>query len=135
MKLQPESQRGGASCTYLELFLCLEARGGLCKARQRCQASRDAGRHTNFFQLGKLSVLACVWPCGATYASRMCSGMLDSTALMSPAPKPVAVRMCLGLEKPGPTGPVSVEMGAPIEGLRSRGAATAAAIVSGEGQG
>jgi hypothetical protein len=58
----------------------------------------------------------------STYASRICSGMLDSTALMSPAPKPVAVRLCFGLVKPGPTGPDKVEMGALVEGLRSRGA-------------
>lgn len=62
-----------------------------------------------------------------THASRMCSGMLDSTALMSPAPNPVAVRLCLGLVKPGPTGPTKVEMGALVEGLRSRGALSTAA--------
>ncbi len=51
----------------------------------------------------------------------MCSGMLDSTALMSPGPKPVAVRLCFGRVKPGPTGPDNVDIGALVEGLRSRG--------------
>lgn len=51
---------------------------------------------------------------------------------MSPAPKPVAVRLCFGRVKPGPTGPDRVEMGALVEGLRSRGdvAVVAAAMVS-----
>jgi hypothetical protein len=49
---------------------------------------------------------------------------------MSAAPKPVAVRLCFGRLKPGPTGPTNVEMGAPIEGFRSLGAgATAAAAI------
>jgi hypothetical protein len=48
--------------------------------------------------------------------------MLASTLLISPAPNPVKVRLCFGREKPGPTGPcISEEMGAPIEGFRSRG--------------
>ena len=56
--------------------------------------------------------------------------MLDSTALISPAPKPVAVRLCLGRVKPGPTGPCNVEIGALVEGFRSLGAeAVAAAMV------
>lgn len=45
--------------------------------------------------------------------------MLDSTLLMSAAPKPVAVRACFGLVKSGPTGPWSSDMGALVEGLRS----------------
>ena len=53
---------------------------------------------------------------------------------MSAAPKPVAVRLCFGRLKPGPTGPTKVEMGAPIESLRSLGAPStavaAAAILS-----
>ena len=53
--------------------------------------------------------------------------MLDSTALMSPGPKPVAVRLCFGRVKPGPTGPAKVEIGALVEGLRSRGDEVAAA--------
>lgn len=50
---------------------------------------------------------------------------------MSPAANPVAVRLCFGREKPGPTGPCRVEMGAPVESLRSRVGedVTAAAIV------
>jgi hypothetical protein len=38
---------------------------------------------------------------------------------MSAAPKPVAVRACFGLVKSGPTGPLSSDMGALVEGLRS----------------
>jgi hypothetical protein len=56
--------------------------------------------------------------------------MLASTLLMSAAPKPVAVRLCLGRLKPGPTGPTNVEVGAPIESFRSLGArSTAAAAI------
>lgn len=33
------------------------------------------------------------------------NAVIPSTLLISPAPKPVKVRLCLGLEKPGPTGP------------------------------
>jgi len=53
------------------------------------------------------------------HASLWGSGMLDSTLLMSAAPKPVAVRACFGLVKSGPTGPLSSDMGALVEGLRS----------------
>lgn len=45
--------------------------------------------------------------------------MLDSTLLMSAAPKPVDVRACFGLVKAGPTGPRSSDTGALVEGLRS----------------
>lgn len=45
--------------------------------------------------------------------------MLDSTLLISAAPKPVAVRACFGRVKSGPTGPLSSDMGALVEGLRS----------------
>ena len=55
-----------------------------------------------------------------THASLCGSGMLDSTLLISEGPKPVAVRLCLGLVNSGPTGPFSSEMGAFVEGLRSR---------------
>ena len=48
--------------------------------------------------------------------------MLASTLLISAAPKPVAVRLCLGREIPsGPTGPWRSEMGADVDGLLSRG--------------
>jgi hypothetical protein len=55
--------------------------------------------------------------------------MLASTLLISPAPKPVKVRLCFGRVKPGPTGPCIIrdEIGAPIEGFRSRGALCVAA--------
>lgn len=47
--------------------------------------------------------------------------MLASTLLISAAPKPVAVRLCLGREMPsGPTGPWSSEMGADVDGFLSR---------------
>ena len=46
--------------------------------------------------------------------------MLASTLLISAAPKPVAVRLCLGREMPsGPTGPWRSEMGADVESLLS----------------
>jgi hypothetical protein len=51
------------------------------------------------------------------------SNYSPSTFLISPAPKPVKVRLCLGLEKPGPTGPCRSEMGALVEGRRCLGAA------------
>jgi hypothetical protein len=51
------------------------------------------------------------------------SNYSPSTFLISPAPKPVKVRLCLGLEKPGPTGPCRSEMGALVEGRRSLEAA------------
>jgi hypothetical protein len=54
---------------------------------------------------------------------RFCSNYSPSTFLISPAPKPVKVRLCLGLEKPGPTGPCRSEMGALVEGRRSLEAA------------
>lgn len=43
--------------------------------------------------------------------------MLFSTFLISPALKPVTVRLCFGLVKSGPTGPLSSEIGALVEGL------------------
>lgn len=47
--------------------------------------------------------------------------MLASTFLISAAPKPVAVRLCLGREIPsGPTGPWRSEMGADVDGFLSR---------------
>jgi hypothetical protein len=46
---------------------------------------------------------------------------LPSTLLISPAPNPVKVRLCLGLVKPGPTGPCR-SIGAPVLGRRSLGA-------------
>ena len=46
--------------------------------------------------------------------------MLASTLLISDAPNPVTVRLCLGLMNSGPTGPFKSEMGALVEGLRSR---------------
>ena len=47
--------------------------------------------------------------------------MLASTLLISAAPKPVAVRLCLGREIPsGPTGPWMSVMGALVEGFLSR---------------
>lgn len=45
---------------------------------------------------------------------------IPSTLLISPAPKPVNVRLCLGREMPaGPTPPVMSTMGAPVEGRLS----------------
>jgi hypothetical protein len=47
---------------------------------------------------------------------------LPSTLLISPAPKPVKVRLCFGRAMPaGPTGPWRSEIGALVEGRRSRG--------------
>lgn len=51
-----------------------------------------------------------------TYASLCECGMLASTLLISWAPKPVDVRLCFGLVKPGPTGPFSSDTGAVVEG-------------------
>jgi hypothetical protein len=46
--------------------------------------------------------------------------MLASTVLISCAPNPVAVRLCLGREMPdGPTGPLRSTMGADVLGRRS----------------
>lgn len=45
--------------------------------------------------------------------------MEASTALISAGPKPVTVLLCLGLVKPGPTGPWISDRGALVEGLRS----------------
>jgi hypothetical protein len=46
--------------------------------------------------------------------------MLASTVLMSCAPNPVAVRLCLGRVMPdGPTGPLRSAMGADVLGRRS----------------
>jgi hypothetical protein len=56
--------------------------------------------------------------------------MLASTLLMSAAPKPVAVRLCFGRLKPGPTGPTNVEMGAPMESFRSLGALSTVAAAA-----
>lgn len=46
--------------------------------------------------------------------------MLASTLLISPAPKPVKARLCLGRVNSGPMGPLSSEIGALVESLRSR---------------
>ena len=56
--------------------------------------------------------------------------MLDSTLLISAAPKPVAVRACLGLEKSGPTGPLRSEIGALVDILRSRGRSRVPLVVA-----
>lgn len=40
--------------------------------------------------------------------------------LISPAVNPVTVRLCLGLVKSGPTGPLSSLIGALVEGLLTR---------------
>lgn len=46
--------------------------------------------------------------------------MEASTLLISPGPKPVTVRLCLGLLIPsGPMGPFRSEMGAEVEGFLS----------------
>lgn len=65
-------------------------------------------------------------------ASRWGSGILASTLLISPGPKPVTVRLCLGLVKfAGPIGPFRSASGALIEGRRSRaGADDAVAILT-----
>jgi hypothetical protein len=56
------------------------------------------------------------------HASRWGSGMLASTVLISPGPKPVTVLLCFGRVKlAGPTGPCKSEMGALVEGRLSRG--------------
>lgn len=56
--------------------------------------------------------------------------MLASMLLISAGPKPVTVLLCLGLVIPaGPTGPLKSEMGADVLGLRSRGGASAAAVL------
>lgn len=48
---------------------------------------------------------------------------VPSTLLISVAPNPVKVRLCLGREMPaGPTGPWRSEIGAPMEGRRDLGA-------------
>lgn len=44
--------------------------------------------------------------------------------MISPAPNPVKVRLCLGLEKPGPTGPFRSVIGALVDGRRSLGGAS-----------
>ena len=61
-----------------------------------------------------------------THASLCPSGILASTLLMSKAPNPVAVRLCLARLKSGPMGPLSSEIGALVEGLRSLAAMAAA---------
>jgi hypothetical protein len=48
--------------------------------------------------------------------------MAEVTALISVGPNPVEVRMCLGREKSGPTGPFKSLSGALVEGRRSRSA-------------
>lgn len=56
--------------------------------------------------------------------------MLFSTALISPAPKPVTVLLCLGRVKfAGPTGPLRSARGALVEGRRSRGEGAEVAIL------
>jgi hypothetical protein len=61
--------------------------------------------------------------CGAkmecTYAVRCGSGIEDWTALISEGPKPVAVLLCFGREKAGPTGPCRSDRGAEVEGFLS----------------
>jgi len=55
-----------------------------------------------------------------TYAALCGPGTLASTFLISWAPNPVAVLLCLGLVIPsGPTGPWKSVMGAEVDGLRS----------------
>jgi hypothetical protein len=56
-----------------------------------------------------------------TYADFCASGISASTLLISDAPKPVIVRLCLGLVMPaGPIGPESSATGADVDGLRER---------------
>lgn len=117
--------------TDLEGGFGVEARGRLRESQLQLSGLR-VFCHTNFFHLPTLSVLDHGRDSGsAAYASLIFSGILDSTLLISWAPKPVAVRLCFGLVNPGPMGPCNVEIGAPIEGLRSRGCdAVAEAMMS-----
>ena len=61
--------------------------------------------------------------------------MLASTLLISPAPKPVKTRLCLGRENSGPIGPLSSEIGALVDSLRSRVVVDAMLAKSGEIEG
>lgn len=56
------------------------------------------------------------------------SGMLASTLLISPGPKPVTVLLCLGRVNCGPTGPLKSDSGALVEGRRSRGCVAFAVV-------
>lgn len=64
-------------------------------------------------------------------------GGIPSTPLISPAPKPVKVRLCLGREMPaGPTDPWMSTMGALVDGRRSRvGIRSVVAMVEDEDEG
>ena len=81
-------------------------------------------RHTCFFHLRRRGLAREVANSSLrlkTHASLCGSGMLASTFLISAAPKPVAVRLCLGREIPsGPMGPWISVMGALADGFLSR---------------
>jgi len=77
------------------------------------QITKKRGKLTNFLQAAL---------CG--------SGMLASTFLISPGPKPVTVLLCFGLVNWGPTGPWRSANGALIEGRLSRGVAAVAVAMS-----
>jgi hypothetical protein len=62
-------------------------------------------------------------------ASLCGSGMLASTLLISPGPKPVTVLLCFGLVKlAGPTGPLKSASGALVDGRRSLAGGPVAAV-------
>lgn len=108
------------AATYLEFILGLEACSRLSTVSGKPEFRQDHCVH--IFSTCVVMSAQAPWVLETpAYASRMCSGMLASTLLISPGPKPVAVRLCLGRVKPGPTGPCSWEIGAPMEGFRSRG--------------
>jgi hypothetical protein len=56
---------------------------------------------------------------GSAHAAFCESGISASAVLISAGPRPVTVRLCLGLLMPGgPIGPWSSAMGAEVDGLR-----------------
>lgn len=97
----------------LEFFGSGEGFGGLFLVSTKDMRNMQSATLTNFRQ-----------------ASLCGSGMLASTLLISLAPKPVAVLLCLGLVKLGPTGPARSASGELMDGRRSRAGAGVVAILS-----
>lgn len=79
----------------------------------------------------RVSQVVDMWTALLTYAVFCSSGISASTLLISDAPKPVIVRLCLGLVMPaGPIGPESSATGADVDGLRDREGVVVVAMIT-----
>ena len=126
----PLAERLKANVAHLKLIFCSEALGRLLQCLAKLRRFQLVSTYM-FLPPAEASVSTVYLQHSLeTHASRCPSGMLASTLLMSWAPKPVTVRLCLGRLMPcGAIGPCSSETGALEDRVLSR---VLVAIVAGE---